>query len=70
MIYSTKQEAETAALHANLGIDTTYKRWVVEKCPGGWQLVLEYQPAVVASKRSHKYLIIAGILFFLTYKYL
>ena len=66
MIYKTQQEAELAALHANLGIDTTYKHWVVEQTTGGWTLVLEGKEVTVASKRTAKSLFIAGILIILT----
>lgn len=71
MIYSTKQEAETAALHANLAMDTTYKHWVATPYNGSnWTIVLEYKELEINAKRTAKTLLIAGILIFLTQKFL
>lgn len=70
MIYNTKQEAEQAALHANLAIDTTYKHWVAVPYNGSsWTIALEYKDITVSSTRTVKSLIIAGILI-LTVKYI
>ena len=71
MIYATKQEAETAALHANLAMDTTYKHWVAAPYNGSsWTIVLEYKELEITAKRTAKTLLIAGILIFLTQKFL
>lgn len=70
MIYSTKQEAETAALHANLAIDTTYKHWVAVQEGNGWTIALQYKDITVSSTRTAKSLIIAGILIFVAKKFL
>lgn len=71
MIYNTKKEAEAAAtIYNSREPEGSRKRYVVEECPGGWQVIVEFGEVNVSAKRSPLYLIIAGILFFVSKKFL